>query len=81
MIVLSSSGENILWLIARRRASLMQSLYLGETGVGEHANLAGDVVPLARSANLFQGCMQLFSHGDDSVCHALQLNLQHSTST
>ena len=57
----------------------MHFCYLGEASVREHANLAGDVIPLPRGTNLLQGCMQLSSHGDDSVCHALQLNLQHST--
>jgi len=62
----------------RRKARMLcMCAHLCETCVWEHANLADDVVPGARSTNLFQSWVQLFPHSDDPVCHALQLNLQH----
>lgn len=56
-------------------------MYLGEACVREHSNLADDMIPGARSSDVFQGCMQLLPHSDDPVCHALQLFLQTSIQT
>ena len=39
---------------------------LGETSVGEHSNLRGDVTPVSWCAQLLQLLSQTLSHGDDA---------------
>lgn len=39
----------------------------------EHANLRFDVTPLARSLELDEGIVEGRTHGDDTVCHSLDL--------
>lgn len=49
--------------------------HLGQACEGEHADLLEDEGPVSRSALIDKGLVQLLAHGDDAVCHALQLNL------
>lgn len=44
-----------------------------QTGVGEHANLAGDVGPVVLTAELLEVLAQESAHLDDTVSHALDL--------
>ena len=48
-------------------------LLLGQTSVGEHANLAGDVRPVAGGSGLLQAIDQSLTHGNDSVSHSSAL--------
>ena len=45
-------------------------LSLGQSGVGEHTNLAGDVRPVAGASSLLQVLDQSLTHGDDAVSHS-----------
>ena len=45
-------------------------LFLGQTGVGEHTNLAGDVRPVASGTSLLKIFDESLTHGDDSVGHS-----------
>jgi hypothetical protein len=46
-----------------------------EPGVGEHAGLGDDVLPLARGAQRSQLLEERLSHEDDTVCHRLHMVL------
>ena len=48
-------------------------LLLGQTSVGEHANLAGDVRPVAGGSGLLQTIDQSLTHRNDSVSHSSAL--------
>jgi len=54
---------------------LGQSIHLLrlETGVGEHADLAGDVAPVVLAAELLEVLLEESTHGDDTVSHTLDL--------
>ena len=51
------------------------TLVLGKSGEGEHADLIGDMVPLAGGAHLFDGAAKLSTHVVDAVGHALALRI------
>ena len=44
-----------------------------ETGVCEHADLAGDVAPVVLATELLEVLLEEGTHGDDTVSHALDL--------
>ena len=44
-----------------------------EAGVGEHADLGGDVGPVVGGAELLEVLLKQRAHGDDAVRHALDL--------
>lgn len=46
-----------------------------EAGVGEHADLVGDVGPVVLGAELLKLLTEELAHGDDAVSHALDLAL------
>lgn len=48
-------------------------LLSGQTGVGEHADLAGDVAPVVLAAELLEVVLEQGAHLDDAVGHALDL--------
>lgn len=45
----------------------------GQAGVGEHADLAGDVAPVVLAAELLEVALEQRAHLDDAVRHALDL--------
>ena len=45
----------------------------GQAGVGEHADLAGDVAPVVLGTELLKVVLEDGAHGDDAVGHALDL--------
>lgn len=45
----------------------------GQAGVGEHADLAGDVAPVVLAAKLLEVVLEQGAHLDDAVGHALDL--------
>lgn len=44
-----------------------------ETGVGEHADLAGDVAPVVLATELLEVLLEESTHGDNAVSHTLDL--------
>lgn len=48
-------------------------LLSSQTGVGEHADLAGDVRPVVLGAELLKVLLEEGTHGDDAVSHLLDL--------
>lgn len=54
---------------------LCQSVHLLglETGVGEHADLAGDVAPVVLATELLEILLEKSTHGDNAVSHTLNL--------
>lgn len=49
-------------------------LLRGQAGVGEHADLAGDVGPVVLGAELLEVLFEESAHGDDAVGHVLDLD-------
>ena len=52
------------------------SAYLGKSCEGEHPNLVYDVFPSSWSPNLLEGIKQASPHGNDTISHSFEFDLQ-----
>jgi hypothetical protein len=67
----SNANTTVLGRVDRVLLSKLRHLLSGQAGVGEHADLAGDVAPVVLAAELLEVVLEQGAHLDDAVGHAL----------
>lgn len=69
----SDGNATILGGVDRELLGELSHLLSSQAGVGEHANLAGDVRPVMLGAQFLEVLLEKSSHADNAVSHALDL--------